>query len=78
MELQPHSTEVQQRHEEIDFCSSRNYYFRNVLEKLDNVDSGAVLATSGKDIEAKSDYEIALEGKVKNVRQNKIMQTGRT
>ena len=29
----------------------------NILENLDSVDSSAVLATSGKDIEAKSDYE---------------------
>jgi len=39
----------------------------NILENLDSVDSSAVLATSGKDIEAKSDYEITLEGKVKNM-----------
>jgi nucleotide-binding universal stress UspA family protein len=44
----------------------------NVLENLDSVDSSAVLATSGKDIEAKSDYEITLEGKVKNMIEEKI------
>ena len=44
----------------------------NVLENLDNVDSSAVLATSRKDIEAKSDYEITLEGKVKNMIEEKI------
>jgi len=50
----------------------------NVLENLDNVDSSAVLATSRKDIEAKSDYEITLEGKKHDRRKNKIMQTGWT
>ena len=44
----------------------------NVLENLDNVDSSAVLATSGKDIQTKSDYEITLEGKVKNMIEEKI------
>jgi nucleotide-binding universal stress UspA family protein len=48
----------------------------NILENLDSVDSSAVLATSGKVIEAKketkSDYEIILEGKVKNMIDEKI------
>jgi nucleotide-binding universal stress UspA family protein len=38
----------------------------NVLENLDSVDSSAVLATSGKDI------KITLEGKVKNMIEEKI------
>ena len=48
----------------------------NVLENLDSVDSSAVLATSGKGNEAKketrSDYEITLEGEVKNMVEEKI------
>jgi len=48
----------------------------NVVEHLDSVDSSAVLATSREGNEAKkeptSDYEITLEGQVKNMVEEKI------
>jgi nucleotide-binding universal stress UspA family protein len=48
----------------------------NVVEHLDSVDSSAVLATSKEGNEAKketrSDYEITLEGEVKNMVEEKI------
>ena len=58
-----------------DIALKHAIYLSNVsgaVENLDSVDSSAVLATSGKDIEAKSDYEIKLEGKVKNMIEEKI------